>query len=653
MSQAVALPPPPIGPGQSSRSPILYLVLVLIALLGLVAALELRLVNSAAGKEAAQRIRGDIRVRAEFGDDIHLPFAVGWGLGNEAQLYAHVSGKQAHGHASVVLRSIDNQWVASSLEVYNESEAHLINLSKPETPAKPEDLRVAGTLYFVPLGASSTADVDDLANWLGKEFGLPAKTLPSMTLPQEAYDAPRRQWVAEMLVQSIAARYPEVAADPEAKIVGVLDDDLYIRSYNWAYTFSYREAGKYSIISAARLDPAFYQLPPSPDIRMERLRKIAMKPVGLLYLRFKESADRQSADAIEASIEDIDRMGSLFLASDVRTRPETANVDGSPCLTFYSANVTGMDLRRPIVPCWQQGDEGEITQYQIDLAHGKFQLTRNDLYRPGPVPLVLQRMNFSSHFDEKPRAFGKSSWQNLDDTVWSADPNSIQTISIYGTLFHRITPGNGFSPQAKYRAGENSGGFTNALLRWENNGWRIDTESGQVWRYLGCGPNTRVQCYYMGLVDLAGDGIQVKREGVTGHLQQVLQRTNPNFPAAAAYDHMWTPLYEGDRIIEIDDSNGSKAHYLYDGSEYLTDVEADGHHVHYDYDDVHRITGVLEDNSALRIHYDSESRPDRVDFPSGLGYSIRYSGDAIEVNGPSAKYTVTILPTFFRIAEHN
>ena len=177
MSQAVTLqPPPPISPGQSSRSPILYLGLALIALLGLVSALELRLVNSAAGKDAAQRIRRDARVRTEFGDDIHLPFAVGWGLGSEAQLYARVSGKQAHGHASVVLRSIDNQWVVTSLEVYNESEGHLINLSKPETPAKPEDLRAAGTLYFVPLGASSTADVDDLANWLGKEFGIPAKT---------------------------------------------------------------------------------------------------------------------------------------------------------------------------------------------------------------------------------------------------------------------------------------------------------------------------------------------------------------------------------------------------------------------------------------------------------------------------------------------
>jgi YD repeat-containing protein len=111
-------------------------------------------------------------------------------------------------------------------------------------------------------------------------------------------------------------------------------------------------------------------------------------------------------------------------------------------------------------------------------------------------------------------------------------------------------------------------------------------------------------------------------------------------------------LYDGDKIIQIDDNDGRTAHYRYDREEYLTDVEADGQHVHYDYDDAHHIAGVVEDGRPLRIHYDSEGRPDRVDFPNGLAYSIRYSGEAIEVTGPSSAYTVTILPSFFRTIEH-
>jgi YD repeat-containing protein len=156
----------------------------------------------------------------------------------------------------------------------------------------------------------------------------------------------------------------------------------------------------------------------------------------------------------------------------------------------------------------------------------------------------------------------------------------------------------------------------------------------------------------MGHSDLAGDGVEVRRDPTTGHIQQVLQKTNADFPAAAALDQTWSPLYDGEKIAEIHDSDGRTAHYSYDREEYLTDVDSDGHRVHYDYDGAHRITQVVEDGHSLRIHYDAEGRADRVDFPEGSAYNIHYSGQAIEVSGPSASYTVTVLPTFFRTLEH-
>jgi YD repeat-containing protein len=652
MSQVVPLPPPPISTRENGASYFRYVLLALVALVGLLVLVELRMVNSPAGKEAAKRIREDARVRAEFGDDLHIPFAFGWSFADRAGIYAYVTGKSGHGFASVDVLTSGSRWLIADLEVHNQSEGHSINLATPETPAKPEQLQGVGSLYFMALGDAARSDVSDLAGFFEKEFGIAVKTLPPMSLPDEAYDSRRKQWVAEMLAQAMVEKYPEIAGDPDAKVVGFLEDDTYIRSFNWNFTYSYRENRRYSVVPTARLDPSFEQFPPSFAIRMERLRKVAMKAVGVMYLGFEESSDPQSVDAIEATIEDIDRMGSVYLASDVRTRPATQNTDGTPCLTFFSANVAGAPLRKPIAGCWQYRDDSETSQFQIDLAHGKFQLTHNDLYRRGPVPLQLQRMNFSYHFDGKVRAFGKSSWQNLDDTVWSSDPNSPQTININGVLYSRITPGTGFSPAAKYRAGPNAGVFSNALLTWENGGWRIDTRDREVWRYLGCGPNTRVQCYYMGMTDIAGDGIEVQRDvTTTGRMQRVSQKTNPDLPAAAARDHTWTPVYDGDKIIEIQDSDGRTAHYAYDQEQYLTDVEADGHHLHYDYDDAYRITGVVEDGHAVRIHYDSEGRPDGVDFANGSAYHIRYAQEAIEVTGPDAKYTVTILPSFYRVEE--
>jgi len=652
MSQATPLPPPPIGTTGSQGSVLRYLLLALVVLLGLVILLELRLVNSNAGKEAAQRIRTSPQIRAEFGDDVHIPFAAGWGGGGQAVVYAFVTGKQAHGYALVNLSAFGGPWMISGLEVHDLSEGHLIDLAKPDPPAKPEQLQGPGSLYLVALGDAASGDVTELAAFLEKEFGIPVKTLPPMSLPDEAYDARRKQWVAEMLVQSMAAKYPDIAADPDARIVGVLEDDLYIRSFNWSFTYSYREHNKYSVVPTVRLDPSFGHFPPSEAIRMERLRKIAMKAVGLLYLDFEESSNPHSVDAIEASIEDIDRMGSVYLASDARTHAATTrDTEGSPCLTFFSANLAGLPVHKPIVPCWQLSGDSEGTQYQIDLAHGKFQLTHNDLLRSGPVPLLLQRMLFTYRFDDKVRAFGKNSWQNLDDTVWSSDPISIQTISINGTLFQRTTPGTGFSPQAKYRAGPSSGDFDYALLSWEGGGWRVDTRSGEVWKYLGCGPDTRVQCYYLGHTDLAGDSIVLTRVPGVGHIQQAFQKTNPNLPVAAARDHTWTPLYDGEKITEMDDSDGTKAYYRYDPQEYLTDVEADGHRMHYDYDNSHRITEAVEDGRSLHIHYDSEGRPDRIDLPNASVYRIRYTGDAVEVDAPNGRYTVTVLPSFFRTVE--
>jgi YD repeat-containing protein len=650
MSQVVALPPPPIGPKEKSRT-LRYLMLALLALALLAVGMELRLVNCPAGKEARQRIRGDARVRGEFGDDVDVRFALGLGFVDRAWIYGWLSGKQSHGHALVELVGFGGQWEIGRLEVLNENEGHLINLDKSRTPAKLEQLRVPGSLYFVAMGEAAVGDVSELATFFEKEFEIPSKTLPPMSLPLDAYDAGRKQWVSELLVQAMEAKYPEIEADPDARIVGVLEDDQYIRGFGWPFTFNYRYRNKYSVISPVRLDPALEHFPASPAIRMERLRKVVMKSVAFLYLGFGESRDPQSVDAFEGSTEDIDRMGSVYLASDVRTGKTMEDAEGNPCLTFFTANVAGTPQRQPILPCWQRTDDMENTQYQIDLVRGQLDLTRIDLYRGGMVPLRVQRMLFGHPFDEKVRAFGKSSWQSLDDTVWSADPRSIEVISINGAKFQRLTPGKGFSTAAKYRAGPANGVFSYALLSWENNGWRVDTRNEGVWRYLGCGPDTRVQCYYMGTTSAVGDAIEIKRDSTTGHIQQALQKTNADLPSAAAHDHVLTPTYDGDKVAEIADSDGRIAHYQYDGQEFLTDAEADGHKVHYDYDDAHRITAVIEDGLELRVRYDAEGRPYRVDFPNGSGYRIQYSGATIEVEGPGGKFVVTALPSSFRTVE--
>lgn len=59
-----------------------------------------------------------------------------------------------------------------------------------------------------------------------------------------------------------------------------------------------------------------------------------------------------------------------------------------------------------------------------------------------------------------------------------------------------------------------------------------------------------------------------KRNAKTGHIQQVLQKTDADLPGIAAFDHTWTPHYEGDKITEIHDSDGRTARYGYDPQDF-------------------------------------------------------------------------------------
>ncbi len=293
MSQANPLPPPPIGPAGAQGSLLRFFGAALVVFLGVVFLLELRLVNSSAGKEAAQRIRTSPQVRAEFGDDVHIPFAAGWGDRGHAVVYAFVRGNRAHGYALVNLSAFGGPWVISGIEVHDSGEGHLIDLAQPGPRAQPEQLKGKGSLYFVALGDAASGDVGELAGFLDKEFGIPAKILSPMTLPEEAYDARHKQWVAEMLAQAMAANYADIAADPDSRIVGVLEDDSYIRSFNWNFTYSYRLNNKYSVIPTVRLDPSFIAIFRKRSMRMaslggKRSKDGSKRTVGMTeYLLFK------------------------------------------------------------------------------------------------------------------------------------------------------------------------------------------------------------------------------------------------------------------------------------------------------------------------------------------------------------------------------
>jgi YD repeat-containing protein len=594
---------------------------------------------------ANQVMLRDPRVQQEFGNNVQLRAAIGWRQSGVATVYGYVRGGEAYGFARFQLAQQGELWRVADAAVRDVSEDHILNLMPASGIVSADRLRGTGRLYLVALGSSATGEVSDLARFLQEECGVQAEILPAMELPEATRHVKRKQWIADMLIDAMAARFPGIAGDADARIVGVIDDDIYPRSLNWDFTFDYRFSEKYAVLQTQRLDPGFSRHKPSAVIKTERLRKSAMKCLGMLYFRFRQSSNPESLMSFEGSLQRIDEQSSHYLLSDLASQDRNEYIEGQPCLSFSSVNVDGLQPVEPIHACYEPYDLSQSSYFQINLSSGEFRTEHNDVFSSGPLAFYLRRGYASHTYDGKIRAFGKGTWQNLDDTVWSTDSRSIQTINIAGVEFKRTTPGIGFSPSARYYASGNAGDFTGAWLSWEGR-WKIESPNGTVWHYRGCDPNSAIPCYFIDRTDALGDRIAVERNNV-GHIDRASQEAGPDLPPL--YAHAWTFTYDGDRVQRIEDQNGQKAHYVYDADSYLKEVRTDTHQLRYDYDEAHRMASIIEDGREVGLHYDGEGRVVEVDFASHPAYRIRYKGETVEVLAATATYSLQLTDKFFHL----
>lgn len=168
-------------------------------------------------------------------------------------------------------------------------------------------------LYFVPLGNYSTASLTKLANFCKQKLGIQAILTDPVPFALTTVDKKRQQLIAEEAVALIKSKNPNLVADPNAVVIGLTDQDMYIRKYDWQYAFSYWAQLRFSVVSSARMNPA--NLGGSPDelLTESRMRKMVLKNIGVLYYVYPTNYDPKSVlyDEIN-SVEDLDRMGENF-----------------------------------------------------------------------------------------------------------------------------------------------------------------------------------------------------------------------------------------------------------------------------------------------------------------------------------------------------
>ncbi len=168
-------------------------------------------------------------------------------------------------------------------------------------------------LYFVPLGNFPTASLTKFANSSKQKTGIDVIVTQPIAFALTTVDKRRQQVIAEEAINLMKARYPELASDPNAIVIGLTNEDLFIRQTDDQYAFCYRMRGRFAVVSSARMDPANLGGAANDLLTESRMRKMLLKNIGILYYHLPVNHDPKSVlyEDVE-EVADLDKMGEDF-----------------------------------------------------------------------------------------------------------------------------------------------------------------------------------------------------------------------------------------------------------------------------------------------------------------------------------------------------
>jgi superkiller protein 3 len=168
-------------------------------------------------------------------------------------------------------------------------------------------------LYFVPLSNFPAASLTKLVKSCKQKTGIDVIVMQPLPFALSTIDKQRQQVILEEAVELIKHRYPNLAADRNAIVIGLTDEDMYVRTEKWQYAYAYPKEGRFAIVSSARMNPVNLGGSADDALLEARLRKMVLKEIGVLYYLFPVNHNPQSVlyDSIDG-VEDLDKMGDDF-----------------------------------------------------------------------------------------------------------------------------------------------------------------------------------------------------------------------------------------------------------------------------------------------------------------------------------------------------
>jgi len=506
--------------------------------------------------------------------------------------------------------------------------ARIEQLRKSEKPVDLQDLHGEGRIYLVPFD-KQVVSMDALAQHYRDKFHLDVQVLPPVAARTADFDG--KQLAAEGAIQTLQEAYPELAADRDAYLMAVTNDDLHMRSNDWAFTYSYRDRDRSAVISSARMTEAYWEpvrallnlLSPEhrrndEEARVRKVEQMLTKYIAVQYWRLPMN---QNPESILLEIFTPDGLSDDIWASDLS--PEDGaygRFDWCPVLYLRYTRRTktlvssGLTTCRPAFPA---GDDDEVIV--IGLTGGNFDYLTVQLNVPVKVPLLLRR-SYTSSMERDAGNFGVGSSHTYNSWLGSDGLGQQSFIEIDGpgtaNFFWRTTPGKGFDPNYRFR-GTTEGPFGGAELYWSRGHYQVDTPGGDHYQFYPCDAPT-AWCYWYGYTDHNGATVNFEREK-----RLYLNRV---YSPGASIDF----TYEGSHhVTALKGSNGDWRQYEYDPQGCLAaELRPDGTSTRYVSDEKCKISRIAfvdgaREQKAISFVYE-EGRITKIDAGRDLHYTLNY-----------------------------
>jgi archaemetzincin len=171
-----------------------------------------------------------------------------------------------------------------------------------------EPARLAEAVDLLPVGELPPGTLDRLAARLSRKVELACHVQAGAPLPWRRIPK-RDQLDAGALLEALEAR----ATSETRLVVGVAAEDVGVPLFTFVFGLA-RQGGRACLISLARTDPAFYGLPPDPELRDERAVCEVLHELGHLAT-LEHCQDRGCLMSFAGNIERVDTRGSSFCPS--------------------------------------------------------------------------------------------------------------------------------------------------------------------------------------------------------------------------------------------------------------------------------------------------------------------------------------------------